>query len=136
MSRRTQYQPKAGQSVDNLLRTLGGWLADQLGLDALPADFWEAHRGPNLNFSRYMRRVVLADNSTPLVWVLDEVDRLFGCDFGSEVFALFRSWHNERAFDPAGPWARLTLAMAYRTEAHLLIRDSMPSSSNLWRDPP
>jgi hypothetical protein len=62
---------------------------------------------------------------------LDEVDRLFSCSFGSEVFGLFRSWHNERALDPAGPWTRLTLAIAYATEAHLFITDINQSPFNV-----
>ena len=34
-------------------------------------------RGANPNFERYMRREVLGSVSTPLVWALDEIDRLF-----------------------------------------------------------
>jgi hypothetical protein len=74
---------------------------------------------------------VLGANAAPLVWGLDEVDRLFPCSFGSEVFGLFRSWHNARALDPAGPWPRLTLAMAYATEAHLFITDIHQSPFNV-----
>ena len=62
---------------------------------------------------------------------MDEVDRLFACDFGSEVFGLFRSWHNERSLDPASPWERLTLAIAYATEAHLFITDPNQSPFNV-----
>jgi hypothetical protein len=47
------------------------------------------------------------------------------------VFGLFRSWHNERALDPAGPWSRLTLAIAYATEAHLFITDLNQSPFNV-----
>jgi hypothetical protein len=74
---------------------------------------------------------VLAKVSSPIVWGLDEVDRLFTCDFGSEVFVLFRSWHNKRALDPTGPWRRLTLAIAYATEAHLFITDLNQSPFNV-----
>jgi hypothetical protein len=66
---------------------------------------------------------VLGRIDGPVVWGLDEVDRLFSCEFGSEVFGLFRSWHNRRSLDPAGPWSRLTLALAYATEAYLFITD-------------
>jgi hypothetical protein len=62
---------------------------------------------------------------------LDEVDRLFTCDCGGEIFGLFRSWHNKRALDPAGPWQRLTLAIAYATEAHLFITDLNQSPFNV-----
>src|SRR5437762_8624029 len=62
---------------------------------------------------------------------MDEVDRLFPCDYAGEVFGLFRSWHNRRSLDPAGPWARLTLALTYATEAHLFITDLNQSPFNV-----
>jgi hypothetical protein len=65
------------------------------------------------------------------VWGLDEVDRLFSYHYASEIFGLFRSWHNARALDPTGPWQRLTLAIAYATEAHLFISDLNQSPFNV-----
>jgi hypothetical protein len=62
---------------------------------------------------------------------MDEVDRLFACNFGSEVFGLFRSWHNERSLDPSGPWQKLSLAIAYASEAHLFITDVNQSPFNV-----
>ena len=67
----------------------------------------------------------------PLVWALDEVDRLFTCPFGSEVFGLFRSWHNARALDPESPWRGLTQIISYATEAHLFITDLNQSPFNV-----
>lgn len=96
-----------------------------------PEDTWKAGRNPNTNFERWLRREVLAKSEKPLLWAIDEADRLFSCDFGSEVFALFRTWHNERALDPGGPWSKLTLAIAYATEAHLFIRDPNQSPFNI-----
>ena len=84
-----------------------------------------------MNFERFLRREVLAKLNAPLVWGLDEVDRLFVTAYGSEVFGLFRSWHNERALDPTGPWAALTLVIAYATEAHLFITDMNQSPFNV-----
>jgi hypothetical protein len=119
------------ETVANFYLSLAESLADQLGLDVLPADVWDERRGPNINFERYIRREVLGKLNAPLVWGLDEVDRLFVCSYGSEVFGLFRSWHNERALDPSGPWAGLTLAIAYATEAHLFITDMNQSPFNI-----
>jgi hypothetical protein len=96
-----------------------------------PDQICDADLGPSMNFTRYVRREVLGSNAAPLVWGLDEVDRLFTCPFASEVFGLFRSWHNARSLDPAGPWRRLTLAMAYATEAHLFITDIHQSPFNV-----
>jgi len=62
---------------------------------------------------------------------MDEVDRLLTCPFGSEVFGLFRSWHNERSLDPASPWEHLTLAIVYATEPHLFITDPNQSPFNV-----
>jgi hypothetical protein len=106
-------------------------IADQLDLDLLPEETWNPRRGANVNFERYMRREALAKTAQPIVWGLDEVDRLFSSGFGNEVFGLFRSWHNERSLDPAGPWGRLTMAIAYATEAHLFITDLNQSPFNV-----
>lgn len=106
-------------------------LADQLELDVLPSDVWDERRSPNANFERFVRREALKNLNAPLVWGLDEVDRLFPRDYGSEVFGLFRSWHNERALAPSGPWGGLSLAVAYATEAHLFIADMNQSPFNV-----
>jgi hypothetical protein len=74
---------------------------------------------------------VLGRASSPVVCGLDEIDRLFSRSFASEVFGLFRSWHNKRALEPAGPWRNLTLAIAYATEAHLFITDVNQSPFNV-----
>jgi len=118
-------------SVDSFFQCLADFLADQLNLEVAPRDVWDSRRGANTNFERYLRREVLGKIPGHLVWGLDEVDRLFSCPFGGEVFGLFRSWHNERALDPTGPWSRLTLAIAYATEAHLFITDLNQSPFNV-----
>ena len=119
------------ESVETFMLTLAELIAEQLDLDVLPDQVWHPRRGPSLNFGRYIRREVLDKLSQPIVWGLDEVDRLFAYDFGNEVFGLFRSWHNARSLDPEGPWQRLTLAMAYATEAHLFITDLNQSPFNV-----
>ena len=119
------------EGVEPFLQALGDFLAVQLKLDVYPIDVWDKRRGANTNFETYLRREVLGKISGHLVWGLDEVDRLFACSFAGEVFGLFRSWHNERALDPCGPWSRLTLAIAYATEAHLFITDVNQSPFNV-----
>jgi len=119
------------ESIGNLFLALAGLMADQLDLDVFPDQVWHPKLSPSINFERYLRREVLARVSSPIVWGVDEVDQLFTCDFGSEVFGLFRSWHNKRALDPHGPWHRLTLAIAYATEAHLFITNLNQSPFNV-----
>src|SRR5262249_24911876 len=57
--------------------------------------------------------------------------RLFSYEYAKEIFGLFRSWHNARALEPDGPWGRLTLAIAYATEAYLFITDLNQSPFNV-----
>jgi class 3 adenylate cyclase len=118
-------------TANALFYALAEILCDQLDLDVDPETVWNPERGPNMNLERYLRRAVFAQIDQPIVWGLDEVDRLFTCEYGSEVFGLFRSWHNKRALDPTGPWSRLTLVIAYATEAHLFIRDLNQSPFNV-----
>jgi len=119
------------QSVDSLFLCLAQAIAEQLDLDVIAEDSWNARRGPSMNFERFLRREILSRIDGHLVWGMDEVDRLFACDFGSEVFGLFRSWHNERSLDPSGPWQNLSLAIAYASEAHLFITDVNQSPFNV-----
>jgi hypothetical protein len=111
-------------------QALGRSLAEQTKITSSILNTWNDNDSPNTNFSRYVQRAALG-GPQHVVWGLDEVDRLVGRDFAVDVFGLFRSWHNRRALDPAAPWGRLTLAMAYATEAHLLIADANQSPFNV-----
>jgi hypothetical protein len=125
------FSPAHLTSGKALALTLAAGIADQLELPVLPEAVWSEHRSATVNLERYLRREVLGPLSARLVWGLDEVDRLFPYASANEVFGLFRSWHNRRALDPAGPWSRLTLALAYATEAHLFIADLNLSPFNV-----
>lgn len=61
----------------------------------------------------------------------EETTGFFACPFGSDVCGLFRSWWNARAYEPSGPWFKLTLAIVYATEAHLFITDMNQSPFNV-----
>jgi DNA-binding SARP family transcriptional activator len=117
--------------VETFWLTLAQRMAVQLNLSVLPQDVWNDSYTANLNFELYLQRQVLGKSDAPLVWGLDGVDRLFATSFGADVFALFRSWHNSRSLDPAGPWSRLTLAIAYATEVSLFITDLNQSPFNV-----
>ncbi len=118
-------------SASALLHSLADSLAEQSGLPQPRWDEWVSFGGPNLAFSRFLKQEVLRVSESPAVWGLDGVDRLFSYSFGTEVFELIRSWHNERAFDPDGPWSRLTVVIAYATEPHMFITDPNRSPFNV-----
>jgi hypothetical protein len=118
-------------SAESFFRTLARWIAKQLHLDTSLEEIWDPLQGPNWNFREFMLYEVLERAETPVVWAIDEVDRLFPRPFASEAFGLFRSWHNERALNPDLPWSRLTLALSYATEAHLFLSDLNQSPFNV-----
>jgi DNA-binding winged helix-turn-helix (wHTH) protein len=118
-------------NVEKLLLTLCELIAEKLDLDARPHETWNKFVSPSSNFERFLRREVLAKIQSPLVWGMDEVDRLFHYPYSNDIFGLFRSWHNLRALEPEGPWPRLTVALAYATEAHLFITDLNQSPFNV-----
>ena len=127
----TLNEKKHLASADALLLALATMIASKLGLSVRPRDFWDEELGANMNMELFLETEVFPAIAEPLVWGLDEVDRLFACDFGGEIFGLFRSWHNRRAIEPDGPWSRFTLAIAYATEAHLFISDLNQSPFNV-----
>ncbi|MCW3054073.1 MAG: hypothetical protein JWN14_3243 [Chthonomonadales bacterium] len=119
------------QTLNSCCLALAQSLTDQLDLDVSPCTGWHPERAPGDNFERFLRREVLKKLATPLVWGMDEVDRLFPYEYKDDIFGRFRAWHNERALDPAGPWQQLTLALTYATESYLLIADLNRSPFNV-----
>jgi hypothetical protein len=119
------------ESLSTLYLSLAESLADQLELPVQPSEQWDDHRGANMNFNRFLRREVLSKTEEKLVWGLDEVDRLLATDYATQVFALFRSYYNERATDPGGLWSRLCLLIGHATEPHLFITDINQSPFNV-----
>jgi len=103
-------------------------ISDSLDLEAPGAGHWE--RNPNAAFEAFWI-AALAHLPQSVLWAVDEFDRLFTSPLGTEVCGLLRSWHNARALDPALPWHRLTIAIAYATEAHLFIDDLNQSPFNV-----
>jgi DNA-binding winged helix-turn-helix (wHTH) protein len=125
------FSPAAFDSADTLLLAMAESIAQQVDLPSRSSENWNKRLSHGSNFERFLRREVLAHDETCCVLALDEVDRLFNYPCGSEIFALFRYLHNLRAFDPNGPWYRLTIAIAYATEAHLFISDLNQSLFNV-----
>jgi hypothetical protein len=118
-------------SVESLYIGLCEAIVKRLDLAVAPRKVWDPDLSPGDNLENFLRREVLGKTEGHLVLAIDEVDLLTDRPYANEVFGQFRSWHNERAMDPDGPWGRLTLAIVYATEAHLLITDQNQSPFNV-----
>ena len=126
-----ETRPEALSLLLPLADEIADEIADKTGIESNPREAWKSFLSPTVNFQRYLQRQVLEKMPQPLVWVIDDVDELFKCSDRDEVFGMFRWWHNLRAMEPAGPWQRLTLALAYATEAHLFITNPDQSPFNV-----
>jgi DNA-binding winged helix-turn-helix (wHTH) protein len=127
-----QIPGPAFKSAEKLTLTLAKMIAAQLKSPVQLRQIWNDGLCGSNNLERFLRsEAMMADPATPLVWGMDEVDRLFNYDYANEIFGLLRSWHNLRAYEPAGPWRRLTLAMACATESRLFITDLNQSPFNV-----
>jgi DNA-binding SARP family transcriptional activator len=115
----------------SFFRALARSIAAQLDLESCPDDLFQPFYSPAVNFERFLRRTVLPVADGPFVWGIDEADRLFSVDYRDDVFAMLRSWHNERAVKPDSPWQRLAVILAYSTEAHLFIANPDRSPFNV-----
>jgi hypothetical protein len=119
------------RSLEDFLLTVSTLLAKQMKLSVSPKSVWDSDCMPTLNFETYFMEHLLTATKQPVLWAIDEADYLFHHPFSSEVFALLRSWHNERALNPTNPCHRLTIAIAYATESYLFIKDQNQSPFNV-----
>jgi hypothetical protein len=116
-------------SLEQFYYGLADRLLADLNIDADLETEWQSQRAPNVNFDLLMRHVIMP--AGPLVWAMDETDRILGMEWAGEFFGLIRSWHNERSLSRNDGLPRLTIVISYATEAHLFIRDLNQSPFNV-----
>jgi hypothetical protein len=119
------------QSSESFFLAIAQMLARQLRLKISPQQSWSRDYTASGNFENYFLDEILATSEEPVLWAIDEADHLFDYPFSSEIFALLRTWHNERALNPDSPCSRLTLAIAYATESYLFIKEQNQSPFNV-----
>ena len=119
------------ESAEAFYTTLAYRMADKAELDVDPVSVFRPNLAPGDNFDRFIMRLLVPAAGRPIVWAIDEADRIFSCDFFGEVFAKLRAWHNERALDAQGPLAQFSLALSYSTEARLFIPNLNQSPFNV-----
>ena len=130
---RTDFQKLSSASLMDaavFYRQLAASVARQV---KFPYDFtalWDDGSDPGQNFEYFLRDLLEAEAES-LVWFMDEADKVFAAPFSTDFFGLVRSWHNDRAAEPDSPLSRLTIVIAYATEAHLFISDLNQSPFNV-----
>ncbi|WP_082209914.1 AAA-like domain-containing protein [Fischerella sp. PCC 9605] len=108
-------------NLDTLLRWFCGKVSDELNLNNKVNDAWNTNiLGSNDNCTAYFNKHILAQLNSPLVLILDEVDRLFlpeNQEMVQDFFGMLRSWHEKGKFNDT--WKKLRLVLAHSTEAYI-----------------
>jgi hypothetical protein len=116
-------------SLDHLLRYLGGRIGRDCHTSRKIQDYWDDGLGPKDNLTDFIEDGVLARDAQTVVLLLDETDRVFGCDYRDDFFATLRFWHNRRATHPV--WQHFNLVLAHSTEPAMWIQDINQSPFNV-----
>ncbi|MBD2681187.1 MULTISPECIES: AAA-like domain-containing protein [Nostoc] len=111
------------ESLTNLNKLLRGFcwhIARELGIDPNLNEMWDEEIGCKLSSSFYLQSYLLKQITSPVVLVLNEVDRFFEYPhIAQEFFALLRSWCEEAQQNPN--WQKLKLVVVYSTEEYATL---------------
>jgi hypothetical protein len=117
------------ESLDSLMLYIARKLARHFKTLVKPDQFWDDGLGAKDNITDFIEEALLVDASSPILFLLDEVDRLFNSSFRDDFFATVRGWHNLRARKSC--WNMLNLVIAHSTEPSLWIQDVTQSPFNV-----
>ncbi len=106
-------------NLDKFLRWLCSKVSLELDLENQVDTAWNtSFLGSNDNCTAYFKKYILKQINSPLVLVLDEVDRLFPYSEVVEDFlGMLRSWHEKGKIDQV--WKQLRLVLAHSTEVYI-----------------
>jgi hypothetical protein len=106
--------------LNKLLRCICFSIATELGIDPNLNDIWDEEVGCKLNCSFYLQSYLLKQIQSPVVLVLNEVDRFFEYPhIATDFFALLRSWCEEARQNLN--WQKLKLVVVYSTEDYATL---------------
>jgi len=106
--------------LNKLLRCLCWRTATELGIAPNLDGNWDEEIGCKLSFIFYLQSYLLNQSESPVVLVLNEVDRFFEHpQIAQELFSLLRSWYEEARQNTN--LQKLRLVVVYSTEVYVSI---------------
>ncbi|MDZ8092366.1 MAG: AAA-like domain-containing protein [Nostoc sp. DedQUE05] len=106
--------------LNKLLRSLCWQIATELGINPKLDENWDEEIGCKLSCSLYLQSYLLKRCKSPVVLVLNEVDRFFEYpEIAPEFFGLLRSWYEEARQD--SNLQKLRLVVVYSTEVYVSL---------------
>ncbi len=122
-------EPAYLTGLDALFRCLANKIGQAFNTTIKPADCWDEGQSPNDNFTGFIKDALLANAQSPVLLLLDEVDRLFNQPYREDFFSTLRTWHNLRAEEEE--WEYLNLVLAHSAEPYPWVRDIYRSPFNV-----
>ena len=118
----------------NFYKAIANTFARRMRLPFKIDDVWNEENLNAINFSEFIREVILRTPQRQVVFVLDHVDSLLGTILQNEFFDILRSFHNNRATDTHVGWERLTVVLITRTDPNRFIIEGTesPFSVGSW----
>ncbi|MEG4576689.1 AAA-like domain-containing protein [Microcoleus sp. N3A4] len=107
-------------SLDKFLRWLCLNAARQLKLEPHLDDFWDEDMGSKVSCTIYLENYLLEQINSPLLLVLNEVNRVFERPYiAKEFLPLLRSWYEQsRQFET---WKKLRIAVIHSTKINIVL---------------
>ncbi|MEA5627039.1 AAA-like domain-containing protein [Nostoc sp. UHCC 0251] len=106
--------------LNKLLRCFCWQIATELGIDPKLDENWHEEIGCKLSCSLYLQSYLLKQSQSPVVLVLNDVDRFFEYpQIAEEFFSLLRSWYEEARQDT--DLQKLRLVVVYSTEVYVSL---------------
>ncbi|MUG98155.1 hypothetical protein F7734_39950 [Scytonema sp. UIC 10036] len=115
-----QFENECLTDLNKLLRRLCWKIATELGIEPNLKEKWDEEIGYSVSSGIYLENYLLAQCQSPVVLVLNEIDRFFEYPhICQDFFALLRSWCEEARHNPN--WQKLRLVMVYSTEEYISL---------------
>jgi hypothetical protein len=114
---------------DTIWQAIAMKVDTQLELEGWEKESWDTNSNYDRNFSRFLDRFVYANDDTPVLLCMDEVDRVFSFPLRSAFFSSVRAFYNRGAYDPALKKVRWLLSTS--SEPSFFIQDLTQSPFNI-----
>lgn len=105
-------------SLDKFLRWLCVNVARQLKLEPNLAEFWDEDMGSKVSCSLYFENYLLEEIDSPVILVLNELNRVFErANIAQEFLPLLRFWYEQARASEA--WQKLRIVVIHSTEIYI-----------------
>jgi len=109
------------EHLDKFLRWFSANLCRELELESRLDNYWNEDIGSKVSCTVYWQSYLLEQIQTPLVLVLNEVNRIFEYpEIAQEFLPLLRYWHEQAKYIKV--WQKLRFVVVYSTEIYVPIK--------------